>query len=98
MMQPKGNNNCENPKCLGVINSMGLQALKPKLIFSYLMTCTLFDTSSDAAAGICQLAVSQAIKGDVDGLLRGVGDKNTNEAVKQIVELVCFTSFKTNYF
>ncbi|KAF7146126.1 hypothetical protein RHSIM_Rhsim04G0021500 [Rhododendron simsii] len=39
------------------------------------------------AAGICQLAVSQAINGNVNGLLRGVGDKNTNEAVKHIVEL-----------
>ncbi|XP_058211088.1 uncharacterized protein LOC131323352 isoform X2 [Rhododendron vialii] len=44
-------------------------------------------TTSLGNSGICQLAVSQAINGNVNGLLRGVGDKNTNEAVKHIVEL-----------
>ncbi|KAE9456408.1 hypothetical protein C3L33_11688, partial [Rhododendron williamsianum] len=53
----------------------------------YLITCTLVDASGDTAAGICQLAVSQSINGNVNGLLRGVRDKNTIEAVKHIVEL-----------
>ncbi|KAH7842269.1 hypothetical protein Vadar_003379 [Vaccinium darrowii] len=52
-----------------------------------LFSLPLSGSLSSSAAGICQLAVPQAIKGDVDGLLREVGDKNTNEAVKQIVEL-----------
>lgn len=37
-------------------------------------------------SGICQLA--QAIKGDIDVLLNGVGDKNTIEDVKHILEMV----------
>ncbi|XP_049347295.1 uncharacterized protein LOC125811797 isoform X1 [Solanum verrucosum] len=39
-----------------------------------------------SAFGICSLP--QAIKGDADILLKGVGDKNTIEDVKRIVELV----------
>lgn len=66
----------------------GLASFGGKFQLLYLITCTLVDTSGDTAAGICQLAVSQAINGNVNGLLRGVGDKNTNEAVKHMVELV----------
>lgn len=32
--------------------------------------------------------ITQAIKGDVDVLLKGVGDKNTIEEVKHILEMV----------
>ncbi|KAA8523912.1 hypothetical protein F0562_010335 [Nyssa sinensis] len=39
---------------------------------------------SSSALGICHLA--QAMKGDVDVLVKGVGDKSTIEAVKQIIE------------
>ncbi|XP_058211087.1 uncharacterized protein LOC131323352 isoform X1 [Rhododendron vialii] len=52
-----------------------------------LLSLPLTTSLGNSAAGICQLAVSQAINGNVNGLLRGVGDKNTNEAVKHIVEL-----------
>lgn len=41
--------------------------------------------SFKTAFGICSLP--QAIKGDADILLKGVGDKNTIEDVKRIVEL-----------
>lgn len=66
----------------------GLASFGGKIQLLYLITCTLVDAFGDTAAGICQLAVSQSINGNVNGLLRGVGDKNTNEAVKHIVELV----------
>lgn len=36
--------------------------------------------------GICHLA--QAIKGDVDDLVKGVGDKSSIEEVKHILEMV----------
>ncbi|KAI8557797.1 hypothetical protein RHMOL_Rhmol04G0038100 [Rhododendron molle] len=51
------------------------------------LSLPLTTSLGNSAAGICQLAVSQSINGNVNGLLRGVGDKNTNEAVKHIVEL-----------
>lgn len=38
------------------------------------------------ASGICHLA--QAVKGNVDDLLKGVGDKNAIEEVKHILEMV----------
>ncbi|KAL5564402.1 hypothetical protein UlMin_027566, partial [Ulmus minor] len=38
-----------------------------------------------SAPGVCYLA--QAIKGDVDVLLNGVGDKNTIEEVKHVLEM-----------
>ena len=42
--------------------------------------------SCNAALGLCQL--SQAIKSDTDFLLKGVGDKDTNEDVKRVLEMV----------
>lgn len=79
------------------MNSLGLQALKPKPILIHLMAYTLLILLV-TVAGICQLAVSQAINSDVEGLLR-VRDKNTIEAVKYIVELVfALLPFKKLYF
>ncbi|KAG5551264.1 hypothetical protein RHGRI_009624 [Rhododendron griersonianum] len=52
-----------------------------------LLSLPLTTSLVNSAAGICQLAVSQSINGNVNGLLRGVRDKNTIEAVKHIVEL-----------
>nr|XP_027063268.1 uncharacterized protein LOC113689719 isoform X1 [Coffea arabica] len=40
---------------------------------------------SSSALGLCQL--SQAIKSDTDFLLKGVGDKDTNEDVKRVLEM-----------
>ncbi|XP_068338678.1 uncharacterized protein [Pyrus communis] len=40
---------------------------------------------SSSASGICHLA--QAIKGDVDGLLKGVADKTVIEEVKRVLEM-----------
>lgn len=42
-------------------------------------------SSSSSASGICHLA--QAIKGDADVLLKGVGDKNAIEDVKHILDM-----------
>ncbi|XAR68327.1 hypothetical protein NMG60_11003415 [Bertholletia excelsa] len=50
-----------------------------------LLSFPLIAPPSYSAAGICQLA--QAIKSDVDGLPKGVGDKDAFEAVKHIVEV-----------
>uniref|UniRef100_A0A5B7BX92 RNA-binding S4 domain-containing protein n=1 Tax=Davidia involucrata TaxID=16924 RepID=A0A5B7BX92_DAVIN len=41
-------------------------------------------SSSSSALGICHVA--QAMKGDVDVLVKGVGDKSTIDVVKQIIE------------
>ncbi|KAF3442904.1 hypothetical protein FNV43_RR16822 [Rhamnella rubrinervis] len=52
---------------------------------SYHATLGYFPLTSPSSSGICHLA--QAIKGDVDVLLKGVGDKNTIEEVKRILEM-----------
>ncbi|EXB42552.1 Putative RNA-binding protein ylmH [Morus notabilis] len=48
------------------------------------------------SSGICQLA--HAIKGDIDVLLNGVGDKNTIEEVKHILEMARRASSRREVF
>lgn len=72
-----------------------LRRVVPSFVFSRPTTHVVRDFFSDrtlilltplhSAFGICSLP--QAIKGDADVLLKGVGDKNTIEDVKRIVEL-----------
>ena len=50
------------------------------------LLCNHWITVLDTASGICHLA--QAIKGDVDGLLKGVADKTVIEEVKRVLEMV----------
>ncbi|CAN4075547.1 unnamed protein product [Withania somnifera] len=71
-----------------------LRRVVPSIPYTRLATHVVRDFFSDrtlilqtsSASGICSLP--QAIKGDADVLLKGVGDKSTIEDVKRIVELV----------
>ncbi|GMN54510.1 hypothetical protein TIFTF001_023637 [Ficus carica] len=94
-------------KSLGILLTTFLRRPSPSFLLSlrnnnnlsFSHHCTLGSPPPSpplGSSGICQLA--QAIKGDTDVLLKGVGDKNTIEEVKHILEMARRASSRREVF